>query len=505
MITGCEIRTPALPNYDIDLRIPFSFKNYNIFDIINRSGNVGVDSSNNNIIYIYGESNYKRVFGEDIKFDGIEKTSITAPSTLLLDTFIVINDSTYVTEMDFLTGNLNFNFYNDLNTEYTFNATVRNLFDVKNQDTVRLTGTVMPGNEKTLKLDLADYFIKNDNPENNLKLKISFESPVPVPVNFSYTLSQYSIRNITGILKPLNTGLSSDEVLDPFGSDVPEGVLSFANITPDRNFFVVKKFTELYQVDFRNISIIGENKNGHRVRLKYLKNGNEGDIIDTVFSLTLNQNTDSLAYPINEDNSNILEFINNIPKRIFIERTDFLNKDYSFGSVNYQDSLSLKLVMQVPLDVSITKPIIFRDTADAGITDEDQIKELDRSKKLIFTLSSNNGIPLKTVTTVMLLDSFYKPLIPISFIVGNMPDSSVTFNAGSVDNNGYSSLPTETSYSAVLDSTYISRIKRIGKIIYEYRLYTDPKYIPDPLNNVKIRSGDRVLISGFGTLTYRIE
>ncbi|HAY35167.1 MAG TPA: hypothetical protein PK536_03145 [Ignavibacteria bacterium] len=504
-ISSCELKSPSLPNYDIDLRIPFSVKSYNVFDIINRSGNIGIDSLNNNIIFIYGESNYRRVFGEDIKFDGIKKTFITSPSTLQLDTFITFNDSTFISTMDFLTGSLTFKFFNSLGSDYSVNAVIKNFFNKQNNDTVRLSFTVNAGSEKNITLELRDFYIKNKTPENILKIRISFNSPVPVPVNFSYTLSEYSIDNLEGRLKPLNTGISKDEVLDPFGSDVPEGELFFSEITPNKNFFVVKKFREIYQVDFRNISIIGENKNGHRVRLKYLKTGKPGDQIDSIFSLTLPQKDDSLAYPINEDNSNVREFINNIPKKIFVERTDFLNLNYQEGSVNYQDSLSLKLILQVPLDVSITEPIIFRDTADVGISDEDQRKELDKAKKLVFTLTSQNGIPLKTVAKVLVLDSLYNPLLPVSFILGNLPDSSVTFNACDVGTNGFSSTSTVTSYSAVLDSADISKIKRMGKIIYENKLFTDPKHIPDPLNSVKIRSGDRINIAGFGTLTYRID
>ena len=497
-LSSCELKSPSLPNYDIDLRIPFSIKSYNVFDIINRSSNIGIDSLNNNIIFIYGESNYRRVFGEDIKFDGIKETFITAPSTLQLDTSVTFNDSTFITTMDFLSGSLTFKFFNSLGSDYTINAVIKNFFHKQNNDTVRLSFTINAGSEKNIILKLRDYYINNKTPDNRLNVRISFNSSVPVPVNFSYILSEYSIENMSGILKPLNTGISKDEVLDPFGSDVPEGELFFSDITPDKNFFVVKKFREIYQVDFRNISIIGENKNGHRVRLKYLKTGKPGDQIDSVFSLILPQKVDSLAYPINEDNSNIREFINNIPKKIFVERTDFLNNTYQEGSVNYQDSLSLKLILQVPLNVSITKPIVFRDTADVGIHDEDQRKDLDKAKKLVFTLTSQNGIPLKTVAKVLVLDSLFNPLLPISLILGNLQDSSVTFNAGNVGADGFSTTSTITSYSAVLDSADISKIKRMGKIIYENKLFTDPNHIPDPLNSVKIRSGDRISIAGFG-------
>ncbi|MBK8980733.1 MAG: hypothetical protein IPM38_00040 [Ignavibacteria bacterium] len=117
----------------------------------------------------------------------------------------------------------------------------------------------------------------------------------------------------------------------------------------------------------------------------------------------------------------------------------------------------------------------------------------------MFTLTSQNGIPLKTVAKVLVLDSLFNPLLPISLILGKLQDSSVTFNAGNVDADGFSTTSTTTSYSAVLDSVDISKIKRMGKIIYENKLFTDPNHIPDPLNSVKIRSGDRISMAGFGT------
>ena len=85
-------------------------------------------------------------------------------------------------------------------------------------------------------------------------------------------------------------------------------------------------------------------------------------------------------FSVTEENSNILEFINNIPHNIYMERNDVLNSVYSEGSINYTDSISIKLEIQVPLDISITKPILFSDTANAGISDEDQRKELDKAK-----------------------------------------------------------------------------------------------------------------------------
>ena len=502
---GCEINEPAAPTWDIDLNLPFTNKSYNIFDIIKRSGNVGSDSLNNDLVFLYGESNYKRSFGEDIKFDGLKTTEVTAPSTLELDTFVVMDDSTFVRKIEFLNGVLNFTFINNSNNSYSVIATIRNLYNVQNNDTADIVSEVASGQQKSVDLNLADYYIKNESPDNNLHIRLKFTSAEPVPVSFNYSLSQYSIKNIEGRLKPLSTGITYDEVIDPFGSDVPEGEMNFASVTPDRNFFVTRKYSEIYQVDFTNLSIVGENKNGHRVRLKYLRNGNPGDPIDSVFSLTLPSDRDSTSFPINENNSNILEFINNIPKKIEVKRNDFLNLSYKEGTVSYTDSISLKLLIQMPLDISITEPIVFSDTADAGIDDADLRKNLDKAMSMNFTLRSINGFPLRGTAKVLILDSFFTPLIAISKLVGNQEDSSVFVNATPVGSDGFTFSTTQTSFESTLDSAQIQKFKHMGKVIYEYKLFTDPAIIPPPRTTVKIRGSDRVRTSGFGKVTYRIS
>ena len=502
---SCEIRPPAAPTWDVDLQLPFSNKSYDIFDILKRSGNVGYDSLNNDLVYVFGESNYVRSFGEDIKFDGLKTTSINSPSTFVLDTFIVLDDSTFVNRTEFLNGVLNFTFINNSSGVYSVNATIQNLFNVSNNDTVRISSSVDVDEQKSIDLNLENYFIKNNIPDNRLKLQLRFQSATPVPVSFNYTLSDYSIKSIEGRITPLSTGVTTDVVDDPLGADVPEGEVHFANVSPDKNFLILKKYSELFQVDFSQISIVGENKNGNKVRLKYLRNGNAGDPIDSVFTLTLPSDKDSVAFPINENNSNILEFINNIPKKISATRNDILNLSYKEGKVTYTDSITLKFNIQVPLDVSVTEPIVFSDTVDAGISDEDQRKAFDDAKYLTFTFNSHNGFPLKATAKILILDSSFTPLLAISKIISNAPDSSITFNAAPVGTDGFVSGVNTTTLSAELDSAKIQKLKHMGKIIYEYKLFTDPNLIPPPRTTVKIKGSDIIRIIGFGKIKYRLD
>ena len=504
-IYGCQINEPNLPSWDLGMNLPISNDQYDIFDIIERSNNIGIDSLNGNTVFIYGSSNYKREFGDDIKFDGIPVTKVEAPSVFNLDTTLIFDDSTYVQRADFLNGILKFTFNNNTAGDYSVRAVIKNLFQNDSGDTVRITEQVAAGQQRPVSLDLSGYFLKNENSDNRLKLKISFESAEPVLVDFTYELSEYSIRSLVGRMRPLSTERNYDEVLDPFGSDVPEGSVNFATITPNTNFLILRRYSSNYQVDFSDISLVGENKDGSRVRLRYLKYGNPGDPLDTVFSLRLPQSQDSLAFPINQDNSNILDFINNIPKKIVLERTDYLNLSYEEGHLGYTDSLTIKFEIQVPLDVSITKPILFTDTSDVGIDDSDLREEMDKIGKMKLNLLGANGIPLKGVIKATLYDSAFNSLLPLTFLVGNTPDSTVTLGAASVGMEGYTINSRETVFATEIDSTQIQKLKRMGKIIFEYKLFTDPEQIVPPRTTVKVRSSDVTHALVFGNLRYRID
>jgi hypothetical protein len=102
---------------------------------------------------------------------------MSAPSTFQLDTFIVVDDSTFVRQMDFLNGTLSFTFFNTSDQPYTVNAVVKNMFSVSNNDTAVIMREVSAGGSQTVDLNLADYYIKNNIPENRLLLRLFFDSP----------------------------------------------------------------------------------------------------------------------------------------------------------------------------------------------------------------------------------------------------------------------------------------------------------------------------------------
>jgi hypothetical protein len=110
---------------------------------------------------------------------------------------------------------------------------------------------------------------------------------------------------------------------------------------------------------------------------------------------------------------------------------------------------------------------------------------------------------LKTVARILILDSSFVPLFSISKIAGNNIDSTVVVKAAAVGVNGTVLNPNTTVLNAELDSLQISMLKRMGKIIYDYKLYTDPELIPPPLTTVKITGYDFIKIISTGKIKYR--
>ena len=115
MLSGCEIKEPTAPDWNLDINLPFSQKSFNIFDILKRSGNIGFDSSENETVFLFGESAYSRKFGDDIRFDGYPLTNVKAVSTFQIDTAVAIDDSTFIRKAEFINGVLSFTFYNNTN------------------------------------------------------------------------------------------------------------------------------------------------------------------------------------------------------------------------------------------------------------------------------------------------------------------------------------------------------------------------------------------------------
>lgn len=501
---GCDIKEPTAPEWDITGNLPIINRYYYIYDILKQSSNTHYDSINGNVI-LTGSTATTNLFSE-IKSEGVGQSFYNVPSNLIQDTtiFIYFDDSTQASLISFLNGDLILKFWGTSINSYTVNLTLENLRS-KSDTALKYTNTVqVPTNsQRQINIPLIDWVYKSSSGVSNLiALKLRTISNTTEIATLSSEVSPYTVEKIFGRIKPTYIEREFSRTDSPFGTDVPEGFINFAGVEDNNTYILLKRYENNYQLDFEQVSIQGVNKNGNKVNLRYNPAGNPTNN-DTLFTLRLDQNKDSSIFYLTNSNSNVAEFIGNIPKDIYVAKTILINKPYSLGSINYLDSFSTKTNFSVPINMNIsqTNAIIQEDTADFGISDEDQRKKIQNCQSMDIELRMTNAIALYAISKIDVLDSFHVPLFSLSQILGNPTDSTVLVNRAPVDMNGFVNGISQQTYTATVQKDVIDKLLRAGKVVYNTKYYTDQ----NPTSFIRIVKNDYTKILGIGKVVYRIK
>ena len=511
MVIGCEIDPLSTPNWYVDGNLPFLDKYYSLMDLLKDEENIYVGDSSN--VYFNSTSNTSNQFAKDIKGNGIPTTTFFVPSQVT-DTLInsPFDDSTYVTRLIFLDDNphpsinLSFNPSASL-TPYTIRLTIDNLIGIGSGQPYTVNVNVSTG-VVTEQVILANYTIINSAPSNLLVFRISTTSPIYEPVSFSYGVTPFLIQSATGKIKPVNLGIRDTLIDKPFGDNSVRGQINFGSINPAKTYLVIKRSKSTYQADFKNVKVRSINWNGRVIQLQYPRYETVGappQPLDTVFNLRLPAGQDSMVFYVNTTNSNILQFIGNIPKQIELIRTVVVNQNYNFGEVDNTEDLKIYFSVEIPLHFSIVEPTTLTDTVFRTITNPIQRERLQWTKKVDITFDTWNNLPLMGSVRVIVKDSMNNFLFNLTSIVTNATSDSLIVPAAPVDFYGYVTNEFYQRYTGTLDSNTIPLLLRMNKIIFEYKLYTDPNQIPTPDGRVRIRATDYVKGISYGTYNYRIH
>lgn len=502
---GCDIKEPTSPEWDITGNLPIMNRYYYIYDILKNSENINYDSTNGNVI-LTGSSKTTNQFGTDIKSDGVPLSTYNILSNYSVDTTLLISydDSTQATYMTFLSGNLIINFFGTATGSYNVALTLEDLRSISDTSFKYAWNGVVPQNSQVpINIPLVNWVYKSKSGlSNNIAMKLRTTSSLPQMTTVTSQVTAYTVSKIIGRIKPTYIERQLDKVDSPFGPDVPEGIINFNGVDEPNTYLTVKRYTNLYQLDFEQVSVQGVNKNGNKVNLRYNPSGNP-TINDTLFSVRLEQNKDSSVIYLTNSNSNIAEFLGNIPINIYVAKNVLINKPYSTGEVNYIDSFSVNSKFSVHLyfNVSQTNAFVQKDTTDFGISDSDQRDKIKNSQKLDVEIRLTNAIALAGLTKINVLDSFNVPLFSLSQIMGNAADSTISVNRAPVDINGFVNGTAQQTYSATIGKDVIDKLLRAGKVIYNTRFYTDQ----NPTAYVRLVRNDFARIVGLGKIQYRIK
>ncbi|MFA7361661.1 MAG: hypothetical protein WC139_11560 [Candidatus Kapaibacterium sp.] len=501
---GCDIKEPTAPEWDITGNLPIINRYYFIYDMLKNSTNTHYDSVNSNVI-LTGTTATTDLFS-DIKSDGVGQSFYNVPTNLSHDTtiFIYFDDSTQASFISFLSGELILKFQGAALNSYTVNLSLENMRS-RNDTTLKYTNTVqVPANtQKQISIPLFNWVYKsNGGVSNIIALKLRTTSSTAEIATLSSEVTPYTVERIIGRIKPTYIARELSRTDSPFGTDVPEGFINFASVDEDYTYITLKRYENNYQLDFEQVSIQGINKNGNKVNLRYNPGGNP-TINDTLFNLSLDQGSDSSNFYLTNLNSNVAEFIGNLPKDIYVAKTILINKPYSNGSINYLDSFSTNTNFSVPINMYITQTnsVIQDDTADFGISDEDQRKKIQNCQSMDIELIMTNAIALFAISKIDVLDSFNVPLFSLSRMLGNPSDSTISVSRAPVDINGFVNGISLQTYRTTVPKEIIDKILRAGKVVYVTKFYTDQ----NPTSYIRVVKNDYARLLGIGKVIYRIK
>ncbi len=508
---SCELKEPSAPNWLVSANLPITDRVHNIVDLLKDEGDIYYDEEGN--AYFSDRTSSSSKFEKKIITNGYSGVTVFF-TTQVYDTIVNIpfDDSSYVTSLYFEPNDplnkLTINFNPSITSEpYTITITILNLLDITTNQPLTLTRTIY-NTPYTDYINLHNYYINNPYPSNLLNVRVNTTSGQFSVASLSYNVSQLCIKSVSGKIKPVNLGLSDTLIQDPFGYHSLEGQMNFASVNEQKTYLVVKRKNSTYQVDVRNIQMTGINYKGNRLKFKYLKYDTVGappQPIDSIFNLRIPEGQDSAIYYVNPSNSNILQFFNHVPKRIEVTRYNVINANYSIGSIENNDSIYMYLNVELPLHFSIVEPTTFRDTVFKSITDPNAREKLRNTRWMDLKLFLTNGLPLLASVRILIQDSLDNLLFAVTQIVVNGTGDSILVPAAPVDYDGYVITPVIHEYTGFVDSVNTQKLLNMGKIVYEYQLYTDPNLIPAPDGRVRIRDSDYIRQLSYGTFRYYIN
>lgn len=232
--------------------------------------------------------------------------------------------------------------------------------------------------------------------------------------------------------------------------------------------------------------IKGENAAGTEVDLTFA-GGNDSLIIDRAeYNLENNRTTHVFSTKtLNPSNSNITDFIENLPNKIIYEAEVELNTDYTkpdsatfmaamlvddptepINFVHHLDDISANLNLEVPLSV-ITDSLILVDTLDFSLNNASS-NEVESGK---FKLLIDNGFPFDATTSLYFLDDF-----------GTVIDSLWTNQTAVRANVNAAGRVTSSNRSIIefnIDTEKMERIKSASLIYVEAGFHTFDVSDPD--------------------------
>jgi len=471
--------------------------------MLNGNQNIYVDSLSNDVV-LTGNVNSKDDLTNNIKFRGVNISNNVVIYNR--DTIISLkfDDSSSVRKAYFVDGTLTLKFNNINSFPYNVVLRIQNLKSRASNLPYQFN-SIVPANSSSMQtLSLSTHYIDNGNLlSNKLDFFVSTSSSQPVGYgSFDYTVSSTQLSSVSGRVKPDPSLGILDSTNGPLGANAPNQPLTLSAIK--KADITLHNFVST-QIDFKRSYFYGYNKSAGTTKRLFLDYDGNGTL-DSFYNFTIPAKPSGAAFgekivSITTANSNILEFMGNVPDKIIFVRDQYINLNNQDITLESKDSILTFFNVEIPLRFQSTLYNSYRDTSKSGFTSK-QMEDVDKSISLKITTTITNSIALRLKAKIIVADSLGNPLLYLTGQFPNQePDSFYVVEAADVGPDG-SVLPNGAKTKQIeveINEANIQSIKRYG------RVYIELKYITNPnAGIIRLKGDDFAYVRSQGVLQYRI-
>ncbi|MGN8225120.1 hypothetical protein [Gracilimonas sp. BCB1] len=383
-------------------------------------------------------------------------------------------------------------------------------------------------NEVTFTIDAATENTKNAPQGDQIRV-INETQSVAASVN----ISGLEIERATGIIKQQTVLLNDDDPAD-FDDDLAlfndneaeiteiDGLNDLSSQLSDINFT-----NPILSINYEtNISVpttiygafVGINGDGEQVYLRGTGTDYSVDQTDPIsgllkdagdplsademikFSLADNLNGDNINASIQFDrtNTNVDDFLNNLPSEIRFIGKAVVNEDENTATIIDPLNFDPKISVDIPLRLSTTQPITYTDTVEqdmSGVPSPENGDDQSITEGII-AIDYENGFPMGVDLVVTFLDSLQNELSPVSVQL-----DEITLQAAQIGADRFADHdnPTSGTIEIALSGDQLDQLYKTRFLEVSASLQTTNN------QDVKIRTTDFITLSVRAELTIESE
>lgn len=217
----------------------------------------------------------------------------------------------------------------------------------------------------------------------------------------------------------------------------------------------------------------------------------------------IDTNTGRGTITFDASNSNVKDFLNNLPDEIRFIGKALVNENNEIGTVTSPIEFDPTINVNIPLAIRTTRAATFTDTSDQDLGDLPSTQKGDDSRLTEGRISVDytNGIPLRIDLELTFMDKNYRPItsIPIS------GDELLLMASGIDQMTQFANAPSSGSMQAVLNESQLEQLYQTRYLQIKAWLLTTDTNSDGEGNDVRIRTTDAITLSVSADLNIETE